>query len=295
MKEYRSIKEAINEVFGSSVSVKDRFPVSGGDINDAYRLELSDGSSIFMKANRPGNIDFFRCEVTGLNAIKSTDTIKTPDVLCIGEDAGCSFLLMTFLDRGNKRRDFYEIFGLKLADMHKAPTESFISGGRFGFSSDNYIGAGHQINTAADSFVDFFRDYRLRPQFERAFAYFSNAEKNNIDVFLSNLDKYLCEPEYPSLLHGDLWGGNYIVGNDGSAWLIDPAAYVGHHEADIAMTELFGGFTEAFYDAYWSSMGGQQDYNDRKPIYNLYHLLNHLNLFGGGYLSSVRSILKRYT
>ena len=294
MKEYNSLNETISDLFGNGVSVKDRFSIAGGDINDAYRLELTDGSSFFMKANRPDKIDFFRCEVAGLNAIMSTGAINTPEALGIGVDAGFSFLIMSFIDRGKRRRDFNEVFGQDLAAMHRASTERFVSGGRYGFSSDNYIGAGPQKNTPSDSFIEFFAECRLRPQFERAYAYFSETEHRDIERFLSRLDKYLTEPEFPSLLHGDLWGGNYMVGNDGSAWLIDPAVYVGHFEADIAMTELFGGFPYEFYDAYWSAMGGQNGYADRRDIYNLYHLLNHLNLFGGGYLSSVRSILRRF-
>ena len=115
-----------------------------------------------------------------------------------------------------------------------------------------------------------------------------------IDRFLSRIDCYITEPEHPSLLHGDLWAGNYMIDSDGHPWLIDPAVYVGHTEADLAMTELFGGFDRTFYDAYRATAGIDPGYKDRKDLYNLYHLLNHLNLFGGGYLYSVKSIIDRY-
>ena len=111
---------------------------------------------------------------------------------------------------------------------------------------------------------------------------------------MANLDRYLVEPEKPSLVHGDLWSGNFITGSDGQAWLIDPAVYVGHAEADLAMTELFGGFHPRFYAAYREVNPLQPGYEQRRDLYNLYHLLNHLNLFGRGYLSSVLRILSRY-
>ena len=111
---------------------------------------------------------------------------------------------------------------------------------------------------------------------------------------LDHLDQYLTEPAFPSLLHGDLWGGNFVTGPDGHAWLIDPAVYVGHFEADLAMTELFGGFKRAFYDAYREANEIPPGYYDRRDLYNLYHLLNHLNLFGGSYLAPVRDTLRRY-
>ena len=115
-----------------------------------------------------------------------------------------------------------------------------------------------------------------------------------MQYLLDHLDKYLIEPAQPSLLHGDLWGGNFMTGPDGLAWLIDPAVYVGHQEADLAMTELFGGFAPAFYDSYKSAAGLEPGYRDRRDLYNLYHLLNHLVLFGEGYLYEVLAILRHY-
>ena len=124
--------------------------------------------------------------------------------------------------------------------------------------------------------------------------YFEASERRMINNLLERLDTLLIEPEYPSLLHGDLWSGNFMTGDDGKAWLIDPAVYVGHAEADIAMTELFGGFSEEFYSAYRETAPMQAGYEDRRDLYNLYQLLNHLNMFGGSYLSSVRRIVRRY-
>lgn len=141
--------------------------------------------------------------------------------------------------------------------------------------------------------MEFFRDCRLEPQFQDAARYFDREDRKRIIRFLDHLDEILVEPEHPSLLHGDLWGGNVIAGNDGRAWLIDPAVYVGHAEADLAMTELFGGFPPAFYDAYKEVAPLRPGYERRRDVYNLYHILNHLNLFGRMYLPEVRHMISR--
>ena len=142
--------------------------------------------------------------------------------------------------------------------------------------------------------MEFFRDCRLQPQFDRARAALSTGTIKRMENLLDYLDEYLVEPEQPSILHGDLWSGNFLVGPDGNAWLIDPAVYVGNAEADIAMTELFGGFSGAFYGAYRESGLLQPGYEERRDLYNLYHMLNHLNLFGGSYLYAVERIVERY-
>ena len=130
--------------------------------------------------------------------------------------------------------------------------------------------------------------------FEQTASYFSQDERRKSGILLDRLDRYLPEPERPSLLHGDLWGGNYMIDREGNPWLIDPASYVGHAEADLAMTELFGGFSDSFYAAYREAFGIDSGYSDRKDLYNLYHLLKHLKLFGTGYLGPALSVLSRY-
>lgn len=157
--------------------------------------------------------------------------------------------------------------------------------------ADNYIGAAIQINTPKKSWVEFFRECRLLPQLRMADRYLDAGLRRKADRLLAHLDRYLREPEFPSLVHGDLWGGNVLCGSDGRAWLIDPAAYVGDFETDLAMTELFGRFPPAFYRAYQEENPVDGEYQERKPIYQLYHLLNHLNLFGRSYLGSVAAIL----
>lgn len=298
---YNSLAQALVSLFGNSVAITDTERLSGGDINKAYGLTLNNGQHIFMKANAKQNADFFTAEAAGLGAIARTGAIETPDVLCTGtddgEDVGYSFLLLKFIKSGKKRPDYWEDFARKLAAMHSADTSVFFDdadGKQFGFFQNNFIGARAQNNTTNQSWISFFRDSRLAPQFKAADSYFDSSDRTKIEKLLSNLEKYLVEPDKPSLLHGDLWSGNVMCGADGKAMLIDPACYVGHAEADLAMTELFGGFSSEFYDAYKEAFPLQPGYENRRDLYNLYQLLNHLNLFGPTYLQPVLSIVDEY-
>lgn len=292
---FESLDSAVKACFSEDITIEQMVPVSGGDINEALMIRLNDGSKVFMKRNWKENRSFFEAEAEGLAAIRSTGTIKTPKVYAIGTDGPHSFLLMEPADGARSGSGYYERFAERLARMHMADTSSFTNGMKFGFMHDNYIGASEQSNKLYPSWISFFRDERLRPQFERARSYFSDAEADAMEQLLSRLGELLREPIHPSLLHGDLWAGNYITGNDGEAWLIDPAVYVGHHEADLAMSELFGGFPREFYDAYRSLFSLESGYEERKDLYNLYHLLNHLNLFGGSYYYPVIRILHRFS
>lgn len=294
---FTSIEHALTSLFGEGTQIAQSDRISGGDINEAYGLTLTNGMHIFMKSNTRENAPFFTAESAGLNAIAQTKSIGTPRVLCSGitdDSPGYSFLLLEFINGKNCIPEYWETFAQQLAAMHQSSTTDFAPGGNYGFPNDNYIGAGKQINTLQESWISFFRDCRLKPQFQSAAHYFDSTDRKRIEKLLDRLDNFLIEPEHPSLLHGDLWSGNFLTGNDGRAWLIDPASYVGHAEADIAMTELFGGFSPAFYSAYQEAAPLQPGYHDRRDLYNLYHLLNHLNLFGGSYLSSVKRVLRRY-
>ena len=265
-------------------------PVSGGDINEAFRLTLADGATVFMKANRAASPAFFQAEADGLEALRKTGAIGVPGVIAIGQDARYgAFLLLDWVEAARPAPDFWERFGRALAAMHAAP-----AGERYGWKEDNYIGASPQLNAPRDRWIAFFRDCRLAPQLRRAHACLDADDRKRAARLLDHLDRWLVEPDRPSLLHGDLWSGNFITGSDGQAWLIDPAVYVGHPEADLAMTELFGGFHDRFHAAYREAAPLRPGYGDRRDLYNLYHLLNHLNLFGAGYLPAVRRVLRRY-
>ena len=303
---YTSLANALVSLFGTSVKIARTDRVSGGDINKAYALTLTTGDRIFMKANAKENAAFFTAEAACLSAIAETGTIGTPHLLCTGtddgEEVGYSFLLMDFIESGKKRADHFETFARELAAMHDSDTKSFLiqadsetdGKNRFGFFQDNFIGARPQDNTPTADWISFFRDRRLIPQFKAADRYFSDSDRRQNTKLLDNLEKFLTEPEKPSLLHGDLWGGNVLADKDGKAILIDPAAYVGHAEADLAMTELFGGFPPSFYAAYKEAYKMQAGYEERRDLYNLYHLLNHLNMFGASYLNPVQSIVAEY-
>lgn len=296
---HTSFAKALVSLFGTSVSVIHTDRLTGGDINKAYGLTLNTGDHIFMKANAKENAAFFTAEAAGLSAIESTHTIKTPEILCTGtddgEEVGYSFLLLRFIESAEPKKNYWELFARELAALHKADTAPILdSTSKFGFFQDNYIGAGPQSNAQKDSWISFFRECRLAPQFKRADSYFSAEERSKITKLLDKLDDFLTEPAKPSLLHGDLWSGNVICGPEGKAMLIDPAAYVGHTEADLAMTELFGGFPEKFYSAYREANRIEKGYEERRDLYNLYHLLNHLNLFGKNYLAPVLSIIEEY-
>ena len=285
---------AIEKIRGTGVRVTNSQPVFGGDINSAFKLTLSDGSVIFMKANSRQKLAIFEGEAESLSFIKQTNTVRSPEVLTIGTDSDISFLLLEYISSGSASKASSEELGIGLARMHQADTSAFVKGGKFGALHDHLLGSGIQDNTPTDSWVSFFAERRLRPQFEKAHHYFDSSTRKQVDTFLKNLGEYLVEPQRPSLLHGDLWAGNYMVDREGHPWLIDPAAYVGHAEADLALTELFGGFDRTFYEAYQSAAGLDPGYQDRRDIYNLYHLVKHLNLFGTGYLYSVKSILRKY-
>lgn len=297
-KHFDSLENAIVSLFGNNVRIVRMERIFGGDINEAYGLTLTDGTCLFMKSNAGAEESFFTAEAEGLQAIASTGAIQTPHILCSGTDRnriGGAFLLLEFIKKGERISDYWEIFAQQLAAMHQAEVAGIVEKGTYGFVCDNYIGMQKQNNKANNSWISFFRECRLRPQLRDAAGYFDRTDLKKADKVLERLEDILVEPKHPSLLHGDLWSGNVITGSDGKAWLIDPAVYVGHAEADIAMTELFGGFPPVFYDAYKEAAGIEAGYAKRRDLYNLYHLLNHLNMFGRSYLPSVKRILDYYS
>ena len=289
---YKTLDEAIHDLFGPDRHISGRRYVSGGDINEASALILDDGTTLFMKSNSVRSYDNFSAEAKGLAAIWKTGTVHVPEVMGIGTDPeGIAFLLLEYIESENPSGKYWEELGRSLARMHRTLPEG---GSAFGWEQDNYIGARRQFNTRRVSWVQFFRDCRLAPQFRDADQYFDRDDRRRTEYLLGHLDDFLVEPEHPALVHGDLWSGNVMPGKGCSAWLIDPAVYYGHPEVDLAMSELFGGFARGFYHAYEEENPLEAGYKDRRDLYNLYQLLNHLNMFGASYLSSVRRILKKY-
>lgn len=294
---YHSLNRTIASLFGTSIYISGRQPIYGGDINQSYHLTLSNGSSVFMKSNDIENYAYFEKETEGLEALRSLHTIGVPKPLAAGVDDAdqMSFLLMEYLAPAQRRKDYGETLGHELALMHRHSTKEMVDVyPGYGFYTDNYIGVTPQLNTPKAGWIDFFRDCRLVPQLRMAEKRLDSGTIKKCGVLLDHLDQFLEEPPFPSLLHGDLWSGNVICGSDGKAWILDPAVYVGSFEAEIAMTELFGGYPDSFYDAYQEINRIEPEYEDRRDLYNLYHMLNHLNLFGSSYLSEVRRIVRKY-
>ena len=283
------ILSIISEQAGKMVSLKGSSPLSGGSINEAYRLDTSAGA-FFMKYNRadayPG---MFGQEAMGLKLLKEAHEIRVPEVTGTGDDGRYSFILLEYIDPAAKSRDFWEDFGRRLAALHKHTAENF------GLGHDNYIGSLKQYNDSHDNWIDFFREERLLVQMEiaaRAGLLTSRLEQSFRKLFLRLTDIFPVEP--PSLIHGDLWSGNYMVDENGAACIIDPAVYFGFREMDIGMSRLFGVFGSEFYNAYNEAWPMAPGWQERVDICNLYPLMVHVNLFGAGYLGSVEAVLRRF-
>ncbi|MGI6048779.1 MAG: fructosamine kinase family protein [Petrimonas sp.] len=263
--------------------------VTGGDISSAFLLK-SEKRNYFLKVNsKPFAYTMFHTERAGLEAIAKTKTIAVPHIYLVDSFQEKSFLLMDFVESKRPDSSDFSLFGTQLAKMHQH-TQS-----EFGFYKDNFIGSLPQSNTFHDNWAEFY-------WFERIFSQLQLAKENGllsaseipnenraIDFF-----QYTFGDVKPSLLHGDLWGGNYLIASNGIPFLIDPATYFGHSMVDIAISKLFGGFSQSFYDAYHEIIPKPDNYLQQIELYQLYYLLVHLNLFGSGYYSSVSHILKRY-
>lgn len=281
----------LHELFGNARSVREKRGVGGGCINQTSLLTLDDGTRVFLKENSSRYEGLFEAESAGLEALASREGPRVPRPYAFWQTAGRQYLLIEYVESGTKRAGFWEDFGRRLARLHRERRSD-----RFGFALDNHIGATPQQNGWMDKWVSFFGERRLRYQLELAGRNGHAGARwfRPLESLIGHLDRYLAEPEQPSLLHGDLWGGNYMVDEKGDAVLIDPAVYYGNREADIAMTELFGGFDPRFYSAYDEEYARSPGYSERRDLYNLYHLLNHLNLFGGSYAGSVAATVERY-
>ena len=266
--------------------------VSGGCIANASRLETDEGP-LFLKWGDRDVARTFPGEAAGLDAMAAADaSLVIPPVegYDTTADNRPGYLVMKWINTGHKGRRFWSSFGQGLAEMHRH------TGDEYGFSVDNFIGQLPQSNTWMTAWPAFFREQRLAPQVDMARE--KGRWKSTWDRPLDHLYRRLGDllPANPpaSVVHGDLWKGNFMVNAVGTPVLIDPATYYGHREVDLAMSELFGGYDEAFYDAYREAWPLESGYEERREIYNLYHLINHLNHFGAGYANGVASTLQRF-
>lgn len=266
--------------------------VTGGDINDAYRLDLSDRRRVFVKLNAAAPAGLFDAEVHGLSLLRATSALPIPEVLAVGSCAGSAYLALEWIEVSHSpspRAD--ERLGRGLAALHRHVASGF------GLERDNYIGRLPQANRRYDNFRDFFAEQRLIPQFRLAqrFGLFDARIGAQFERLIEQLERFLGDPEPPATLHGDLWSGNVLFDVSGAPWLIDPAVYGGHREIDLAMMRLFGGFSSRVFHAYEEVFPLGAGHRERVPLMQLYPLLVHVNLFGGGYVASARRVIEQYT
>lgn len=283
-----ALAAGIANTTGLPFEIASRTRVGGGCINECYRI--SGGARVFfVKLNAAARLAMFEAERDGLAELAATRTMRVPRPVCTGADARQAWIVLEYVELGDARPHSMARLGEALARMHR------VTAAKFGWHRDNTIGATPQLNTPGGDWPAFWRERRLGYQLELA-------EENGAPRALLEKGQRLadgfaalfanCKVE-PALLHGDLWSGNAGFDHAGAPLVFDPAVYYGHREADLAMTELFGGFSADFYAAYNSAFPLDAGYAVRKQLYNLYHVLNHFNLFGGGYAAQAQTLIER--
>jgi len=285
MNQWVGIADSIGDATGESFRVEQEQAVGGGCINRA--AVLGDGRRrYFVKLNSTDRVEMFAAEFEGLIALASAEAIRVPRPICTGVADVQSFLVMELLDLGGRLDG--ALAGERLAAMHRSSAETF------GWHRDNTIGSTPQSNRRERDWVSFWREQRLGYQLRLAAANGHGGDlQRDGERLMADLGLLIGHDPVPSLLHGDLWGGNIGSTPDRQPVIFDPAVYYGDREADLAMTELFGGFGSEFYAAYRAAWPLDPGYGVRRLLYNLYHVLNHLNLFGGGYLSQSHQMISR--
>jgi protein-ribulosamine 3-kinase len=275
---WQAIETAISRATGAPFKVISSSSLAGGCINQAVCL-VGEGRRYFVKLNQADRLEMFTAEAAGLDEIRRSRAIRAPEPICMGTSEGQGWLVLEFISMGSPGQETSTLLGKQLADMHRHTAPSF------GWSRDNTIGTTPQNNHQTQDWIAFQREHRIGFQLELA-------GRNGAPATLLERGQRLLH-ELPalftdyqpqaSLLHGDLWGGNWGCSVEGAPVIFDPAVYYGDREADLAMTELFGGFDDRFYQSYRQVWTVDPGYKTRKVVYNLYHILNHYNLFGGGY------------
>ena len=285
--EFDSIAAAIAERTGTPFSPCPASPVGGGSIHRAWHID--DGSRhYFVKTNELAAAPMFAAEAQGLNALAATGVVPTPTFVTLGQTASRAFLVLEYLDLAALDRAGGARLGAALAQLHR------VSGDSFGWHEDNFIGTTPQRNAPHPGWPHFFGERRLRPQLQ--FALQHGMDKSLVAKGHAIIERigglFIDYQPAPSLLHGDLWSGNAAQTRDGTPLIFDPACYYGDRETDIAMAELFGGFPTSFFAAYRAAWPLDSGYETRKPLYNLYHILNHFNLFGSAYLGQAQRMIE---
>ncbi|MBN1516253.1 fructosamine kinase family protein [Candidatus Sumerlaeota bacterium] len=291
-----AVEQLITGATGQAARIVDDVSCGGGCINDARTLLLADERKFFLKSNAAPLTEMFQREAEGLNALADVEQIRVPRALGAGGGSNSNsgaipHIVIEHIETGRPGPGFMEDFGRRFALLHRHS-----QGTRFGSEHDNYIGATPQPNGWRESWADFWREHRLGYQLQlaRQNGHCDSRMRRLGDRLMERLPELIGLNEPPCLLHGDLWSGNFLCASDDAPVLIDPAAYYGQREADLAMTMLFGGFSPAFYEAYQEVWPLANGWWNRIEIYRLYHLMNHLNLFGVSYRNECMDILQRY-
>lgn len=285
----KSVKKILSNHFQKDIEISGYNSVGGGSINRAYKVETNEGE-YFVKTNSRNRFpQMFQKEAMGLEILAEANCIGVPKIICFGDIEDESFLVLNYIESAYKSDNFWDDFAEKLACLHKK------SNSQFGLDHDNYIGSLVQYNNFKKTWSEFFSEQRLEKQLKMAFDSYS-IDKSilpNFERFYKRIDEIFPQ-ENPSLIHGDLWSGNFMTGADSKAVIIDPAVYYGHREMDLGMSLLFGGFSNQFYESYNRYFPLEKGWEQRMEYCNLYPLLVHVNLFGGGYASSVKSIISKF-
>ena len=282
---WTQIARHITQTTEKPFEIEKSHPVSGGCINQGYAVS-GNGLIYFVKINQANQEAMFAAEALGLKQIHATKTIRVPEPICWGIAEKSSYLVLEWLEFGGGNSQSWEKMGRNLAHLHQVSLSD-----RFGWHCNNTIGSTPQINTISNNWADFFAHQRIGYQLRLAKERGGNFPDE--DQVIPAISEILSQHQpHPSLVHGDLWSGNAAITVDGEPVILDPATYWGDREVDLAMTELFGGFPAAFYRGYNDVFPLNAGYQKRKTLYNLYHILNHFNLFGGGYASQANRMLQ---
>lgn len=270
-----------------SAAIRHLEAIGGGCINQALRITLSDGTRYFLKHNAANHAAMFAAEAAGLQALQATQTLRVPAVLGQGVEQGQAYLLLEYLPLQGNGNPRWAGEGLAVLHRHTAA--------QFGWQQDNFIGSTPQRNAWHTDWITFWQQERLGAQlaWAKQHGYPARAYTQGLRLLESVAALFDGYRPVPSLLHGDLWSGNLAYLPDGTPVIFDPACYYGDRETDVAMTELFGGFGADFYAAYAAAWPLDAGYRTRKTLYNLYHILNHFNLFGGGYAAQAERMTQR--
>lgn len=281
---WTEIDTHISRVTGEKFQPQHKRSVSGGCINQGYAIS-DHQQTYFVKLNQASQVAMFEAEALGLEEMLETNSIRVPQPICWGTSGNSGYIVLEWLEMGGSNSQSSQEMGRKLAAMHKATSRK-----GFGWTMNNTIGSTPQINTWTADWTEFYRQHRLAYQFQLARRRGGSFPRQ--DELLAAIPELLAGHDVqPSLVHGDLWGGNAGCTAMGEPVIFDPATYYGDREVDIAMTELFGGFSAGFYQGYNEVFPLDAGYEKRKTLYNLYHILNHFNLFGGGYASQANRMI----